>query len=76
MDFNFEIKESDNPVTTVIGVPVSEEMKIAITEIKKKKENAKLVNDLGRQFFAQLIERYRAGGFESGSAHDLSKILK
>lgn len=62
MEISLEIKESKSPVLSSLSIPVSEEMKSAIQEIKKTKDkNGRLFNDLTRQFFAQLIEKYKTG---------------
>ncbi|MGZ3796480.1 MAG: hypothetical protein ACXVB1_08950 [Pseudobdellovibrionaceae bacterium] len=70
MDFKLTIiKEKEAPITTPLSVPVPEEMKKDIQRIKREhKNNSRMVNELARQFFAQLIEKYDNGEFEIESA--------
>lgn len=69
---NFEIKilkDQEPAISTTIAVPVSDEMSEDIKLIKKSSErNRRLVNESARQFFSQLIEKYKSGEFEVESA--------
>lgn len=70
MDFKIELLKDQEPaISTTIAVPVSDEMSEDIKMIKKSSErNRRLVNETARQFFSQLIDKYKSGEFDSESA--------
>lgn len=70
MDFKIKILKDQEPaISTTIAVPVSDEMSEDIKLIKKSSErNRRLVNESARQFFSQLIAKYKSGEFDVESA--------
>lgn len=65
MKFNLNIEvEHEDPISFPISVPLTEAMREEVKKIKRSSErNRKIVNDLARQFFSQLIEKYNSGEF-------------
>lgn len=65
MDFNFAIQEKGPARVASMSVAVTSDMKDDLKRIKESSErNNRLVNELTRQFWAQLIEKFDAGKIE------------
>lgn len=65
MELNFVLKEKEPSISKIISVPVTEEIERDLQRIKgSSQRNRRMVNELARQFFTQLIKKYDEGGFE------------
>lgn len=70
MDIKIELGNIDVelPISERLSVPVSADIKNDVKRIKdSSRRNRKIVNELSRKFFAQLIAKYDAGEFEESA---------
>jgi hypothetical protein len=69
MKFNLDVNvEHEDPISFPLSVPMTEAMREEIKKIKRSSnKNQKIVNDLARQFFAQVIEKFHAGEFDESA---------
>lgn len=70
MDFKLTVvKEKEEPINMPLSFPVPETMKQDIKRIKAtSRHHSRVINELARQFFTQLIAKYDAGEIDLTSA--------